>query len=95
MNIKHLKRKVMNKETLKKIAKTHKINLEHFDSVHACLNEAFTKVYVTFASSEVCGGTRRFCCKTDIRLSVASILKRFENIDDYLTNGWTWLYEIK
>lgn len=85
----------MNKETLKKIVKTHKINLEHFDSVFAFINEAFTKVYITFATTEVVGGEKRHHNRTDIRLSVSAILKRCEDLNDYTTQGWTWLYQIK
>jgi len=85
----------MNKETLKRIAKTHKVNLEHFDSVFAYINEAFTKVYITFATTEVVGGEKHHYNRTDIRLSVSAILNRQEDPDDYTTQGWTWLFEIK
>ena len=85
----------MKKEVLKKIAKDHKINLDHFDSVISHVNRKHTKIYVTFALSENVGGERYYYQNTTISLSVMAIIRRCENIDDYTTDGWTYIWEIK
>lgn len=85
----------MTNEILQKVAKQHKINLEHFDEVLASINEKYTWVYITFASRENVGGTARHCGETSFKLSVFSIQQRGEDETEYATNGWEWISDIK
>ena len=85
----------MTSEILNKIAKAKKVNLGWYDHIDAFINENYTKVFITFANLEVCGGSRFFCNKKTITLSVAAIQKREEAEWDYTTQGWTRLEYIR
>lgn len=85
----------MTYEILQKIAKQHKINLRHFTEVCAWINEKYTYVFVSFAERENCGGQAYHFGRFDIKLSVSAIQKRGEFEDEYTTNGWTWISDIK
>ena len=85
----------MTKEILTKVAKTKKIDLNLYDHVIGYINENYTKVFITFANLEVCFGTRLFCNKKNVVMSVAAIQKREEPEWDYTTQGWTRLEYIR
>lgn len=85
----------MTQEILKKVAKAKKVNLDWYDHVIAYINENYTKVFITFANLEVVGGSRMFCNKKSITLSVAAIQKREEVEWEYTTQGWERLEYIK
>lgn len=85
----------MNKATLQKIAKKNKINLAHYDEVHGFINEAYTYIFISFACRENIGGIGTHLNRFDIKMSVAAALKRDEFPEDYTTQGWQWLSEIK
>jgi len=85
----------MNKAILEKIAKAKKINLKHFDEVFGWVNEKYTYIIISFACRENVGGNAYHLCRKDIKLSVAAINKREEFVEDYTTNGWKWIWEIK
>lgn len=79
-------------EILKKVAKSHKIDLDHFDEVDSYINDAYTFIYVTFAERENLGGEARRCNRQTFKLSVSAILKRGELWpEEYTTNGWQWI----
>ena len=77
----------MKAEHLNRIIKDKKINIEHYDKVAAFVNDAFTYVIVSFFQSEIVGGVHHRCNEKIVRLSVASIQKRFEYPDDYETQS--------
>lgn len=78
----------MTTEILNKIAKAKKINLDWYDHINAFINPNYTKVFVTFGTLEVCFGSRTFCNKKTIVLSLSAIQKREENEWEYTTQGW-------
>lgn len=86
----------MTRELLNKIVKAKKINIDWYDSIFCFINEYYTKVFVTFGLSEVCGGRKTYHNKVTVCLSVSAIIKRGEEIpEDYETNGWQYLFEIR
>ena len=84
----------MTSEILNKIAKAKKVNLNWYDHIIAYINDNYTKVFVTFGNLEVVGGSRFFCNKKTVVLSVAAIQKREEPEWDYTTQGWERIEEI-
>ena len=86
---------IMTREIITKICKTKKVNLEWYDHIIAYINENYTKVFVTFANLEVVGGSRLFCNKKTITLSVAAIQKREEFEWEYTTQGWERIETIR
>lgn len=86
----------MTRELLNKVVKAKRIDLNLYDSVMAYVNDAYTKVYITFGCSEVLGGHKRMYCQNTVALSVSAILKRCEEWpEDYATKGNRWLWEIR
>lgn len=85
----------MTREILNKIAKAKKINIELFDHVLGYINEAYTKVYVIFASMEVCGGRREFYNRTVVTFNVSALMKKEEHEWEYATQDWEWISDIK
>lgn len=85
----------MTQEILKRVAKAKKVNLDWYDHMIAYINENYTKVFITFANLEVVGGSRSFCNKKTITLSVAAIQKREEAEWEYTTQGWERLEFIR
>ena len=85
----------MTNEILQRIAKKHKINLDHHDEVFGFINEKYTFVHIVFASRENINGTAYHLNQVALKLSVAAIMKRCEDETEYCTNGWNWIYEIK
>lgn len=85
----------MTREILNKIAKAKKINVEWYDSIIAYINESYTKVFVTFATKEVVGGSRFFLNERTVVFSTRAIQKRGELEWEYTTQGWTNISEIK
>lgn len=84
----------MTREILNKIAKSKKVNLDWYDHIIAYINDNYTKVFVTFGNLEVVGGSRFFCNKKTIVLSVCAIQKREEPEWNYTTQGWERIEEI-
>lgn len=83
-------------ENLQKVAKQHKINLEHFDEVIAWVSESYKWVYIIFAERENCGCYAYHRNQQSVKLSVFSIQNREEDVDDYCTKtGWEWISDIK
>lgn len=85
----------MTRDIINNICKTKKVNLGWYDHVLAFINENYTKVIVTFANLEVVGGSRYFCNKKTLTLSVAAIQKREEFEWEYTTQGWTRIEAIQ
>ena len=85
----------MTREIINKICKTKKINLEWYDHIIGYINESYTKVFITFASLEVVGGSRFFCNEKTLVLSVSAIQKREEMEWEYTTQGWERIESIK
>lgn len=85
----------MTREILNKVAKAKKVNLDWYDHIIAYINENYTKVFITFANLEVCGGSRLFCNKKSITLSVSALQKREEPEWDYTTQGWERIENIR
>lgn len=82
---------------LAKVCKAKKVNLRHYDSVIAWINDNYTKVFITLANREVVGGQRYFYNEKVITLSVNAIQKRYQRPDadihepqewQYTTEGW-------
>lgn len=86
----------MTRELLEKIAKRKGINLKNYDKVAAFINERYTSIVVTFWQHECVNLNPRRVNEITVRLSVASILKREEEIpEDYETKDivsgqWIW-----
>ena len=85
----------MTQEIINKICKTKKVNKDWYDHIIAYINENYTKVSVTFANLEVVGGSRIFCNKKTITLSVCALQKRGEIEWEYTTQGWEWIETIR
>ena len=87
----------MTKELLNKVATMKKINLSLFDHVYAKVNDNFTFVEITFFNLQISPvGERTWCNRKNVKLSVASILKREEEFpDEYETDGSKWIFEIR
>ena len=85
----------MTQEIINKVCKTKKVNKEWYDHIIAYINENYTKVFITFANLEVVGGSRFFCNKKTITLSVAAIQKREEFEWEYTTQGWERIEDIR
>lgn len=85
----------MKTTALNKLAKKFKINLEHFDEVMVSANEKYTKMYVTFAVRENLNGNAYHCGQTGGTMMIAALMKKGEFENDYFTQGWEWIYEIK
>ena len=79
---------IMTRNIIEKIAKAKKINLDWYDHIIGCINENYTKVFITFATLEVLPGCRMYCNKKTITLSLCAIQKREENEWEYTTQGW-------
>ena len=85
----------MTRELLNKVAKAHKVNLEHYDHVWASINEAYTFITICFSNLQVCGGQRHFYNQRYVKLSIAAIMKRCEELpEDYETRSIEWIHEI-
>lgn len=80
----------MTRNIIEKIAKAKKINLDWYDHIIG-----YIKVFITFANLEVCGGSRFFCNKKSITLSVSALQKREEPEWDYTTQGWERIENIR
>lgn len=87
----------MTRETLDKIAKNHKINVEQYMKVAGFINENYTKVFILFFDEEGVGFDRLRCNQKTITMNVSAIQKREEFPEDYCTKdaGGEWIYEIK
>lgn len=95
----------MTRELLNKIAKSHKIDLSHYDHIYSRINDNYTKVVITFFQVEVISGCRRWCNQLTICLSISAISKRIYKAaindeyepfpEDYETNGSEWLFNIR
>ena len=85
----------MTNEKLQKIAKRHKIDLSQYDEVLSFINENYTFVLITFAVRENLGGNAYHHDRLKLKLSVSAIMKRVEFEDDYCTNGWEWIFDIR
>lgn len=89
----------MTREALEKIVKDAKINLNHYDYVIAYTNENYTKLYITFALSENCGGKRNYYCQHTIVKNVSAIQKKTPDtglfVDDFETKGWCRISTIR
>jgi hypothetical protein len=90
----------MTRELLQKIAKESKINLGWYTHVHCFINENYTKLYIVFASLEVCGGYRQYCGQKFVTKSVAAIQRRNARYGEtpeymYTTQGWEEIETIR
>ena len=79
--------KIMTREILDELVKTHKLNLDHYDKVKAWINPQYTFIYVSFGMHECVGGRAKMIEYTKFRLSIASILKKEKHFpEDYETS---------
>ena len=79
--------KIMTREILDELVKTHKLNLDHYDKVKAWINPQYTFIYVSFGMHECVGGRAKMIEYTKFRLSIASILKKEKYFpEDYETS---------
>lgn len=78
----------MTREILNKICKSKKIDLGRYDHINGFINENYTKVFVTFGTLEVVGGSRTFYDKKTIVFLVSSLQKKEEFEWLYTTQGW-------
>lgn len=87
----------MTREALNKIAKTYKVNVEHYMKVAGFINEAYTKVFILFFDEEGVGFNRIRCNQRVITMSVNAIQRREEWPEDYCTKDTRgeWIYEIR
>lgn len=85
----------MTNEILQRVAKQHKINLNHYDEVFGYINQKYTYILVTFAVRENLAGNAHHLLQHTVKLSVAAIMNRFEDETEYTTDGWEWIFNIK
>lgn len=87
----------MTRDILNKIAKKHKVNLEHYMKVTGFINPNYTKVFVIFFDEEGVGTNRLVCNRKIVTLNVNAIQRREKWPEDYCTRdaGGEWIYEIK
>lgn len=85
----------MTNEKLQKIAKRYKIDLSQYDEVFSFINKNYTFVLVTFSERENLGGDVHHHARRTLKISVSAIMKREEIEDDYCTNGWEWIFDIR
>ena len=79
--------KIMTREILNELVKTHKLNLDHYDKVKAWINPQYTFIYVSFGMHECVGGRAKMIEYTNFRLSIASILKKEKHFpEEYQTS---------